>query len=72
MYIERDRIISVPVPVPVPVPVGPKYETFRYVNAPRRLEPPSPPPPRRFIEDDRERVVIQDRRHIHEREREYY
>ncbi|RSL96524.1 hypothetical protein CDV31_013446, partial [Fusarium ambrosium] len=64
--IERERIV----PVPVPVPVEPRYDTYRYVDGPRRLPAPSPPrrvsPPRRMIEDDRTRIFISDR------EREYY
>lgn len=65
VIIERDRYIPVPVRVP-------EYETFRYVEAPRRprsLPPPPPPPEPECREVDRVRVVVEDRRR---RERGYY
>ncbi|RDA89980.1 hypothetical protein CP533_0857 [Ophiocordyceps camponoti-saundersi (nom. inval.)] len=54
VYVERDRFI----PVPVPVPVEPRYDTFRYVEGPRRSVPTPPPPPRRA-------PAIDEREHIH-------
>ena len=60
VYIERERI------VPVPVRVQPEFETFRYVDAPRRWSPPSPP--RREVSQERERIIVED----HRRTREYY
>jgi len=63
IYIEKERVV----PVPYPYPVESRYETVRYVEAPRVYAPPPPPPPPRLIED-RERVTIEDRRRV----REYY
>ncbi|KAK7226622.1 hypothetical protein V2G26_014625 [Clonostachys chloroleuca] len=62
--IERDHFI----PVPYPVEVEPQYDTFRYVEGPRRYEPsPSPPPPpRRAIEEDT-RIRISDRERFRDR-----
>jgi hypothetical protein len=47
----------------VPVPVEPEYETFRYVQGPRRHAPPAPAPspPRRMIEDEHTRIHVSDR-----------
>ncbi|EGY23104.1 uncharacterized protein VDAG_04542 [Verticillium dahliae VdLs.17] len=68
VYIEREKIVPVRVPVPVPQPQQPEYETFRYVDAPRRSPPRiMPAPPREEREEDRMRIMIHDRR----REREY-
>lgn len=66
VYIEREKLVPIRVPVPVPVRQEPQYDTFRYVDAPRRPSPPRicPPPER---EDERMRIMIHDRR----REREY-
>lgn len=64
VYIERERLI----PVPVPVPVEPKYDTYRYVEGPRRYIE-APPPQRKMItEDEREHIVVRD----HRRMQEYY
>lgn len=64
VYVERDRFI----PVPVPVPVEPRYDTYRYVEAPRHFIPPPSPQPRLVAQDERERISISD----HRRTREYY
>lgn len=72
MYIERERLVPVPVPVPVPVRErrGEEYETYRYVEGPKRL--PAPPSPvRRPPWEDEERgrdVGVHVR--VSERERE--
>ncbi|EFZ00208.2 hypothetical protein MAA_03985 [Metarhizium robertsii ARSEF 23] len=61
VYVERDRFV----PVPVPVPVEPRYETYRYVEAPRRYV--EPPRERKMIEDNKERVTHV---HVHTEDRE--
>lgn len=55
----------------MPVRVQPEYDTYRYVEAPRRRSlPPPPPEPQRECRDvDRVRVVVEDRRM---RRGEYY
>jgi len=69
VYIERDRFV----PVPYPVREEPQYETFRYVDAPRRHAPQRieyrEEPQRRMIEDET-RIHITDRERERERERE--
>ena len=73
MYVERERVVPVRVPYPVPYPVPvverrePEYETYRYVEAPRRY---TPSPPR--VCEERERIVIEDRRTIRDCEHSYY
>ncbi|KAI8635399.1 hypothetical protein F5Y19DRAFT_10561 [Xylariaceae sp. FL1651] len=54
VYIERERIVPVRVPVPYPVQVEPEYDTYRYVEAPRRYEPR-----RRSLDQE---IVIEDHR----------
>ncbi|KHN95338.1 uncharacterized protein MAM_06842 [Metarhizium album ARSEF 1941] len=63
VYVKRDRFI--PVPVPVPVPAESRYETYRYVEAPRRCV--EPPRERKMIEDNQERVTHV---HVHTEDRE--
>ncbi|TGJ79382.1 hypothetical protein E0Z10_g9383 [Xylaria hypoxylon] len=63
VYIERERVVPVPVRVPVPYPVQaePQYDTFRYIEAPRRYEPRHQSPDREIIiEDHRRRRYIRD------------
>lgn len=82
VYIERERIV--PVPVPVPVRERQEYETYRYVEGPKRLPAPSPVRRPWREEEDREvgvhvRVSERERevsegsdRGYYGREREYY
>jgi hypothetical protein len=55
VYIEREKLV--PVPMPYPVRVEPDYETYRYVDAPRRYEP-------RRRSHERE-IIIEDHRSRH-------
>ncbi|KYK55551.1 hypothetical protein DCS_07514 [Drechmeria coniospora] len=64
VYVERERFV--PVPVPVPVRVEPRYDTYRYVEAPRRLE--HVPPRRRLVEDERDRITVSIDDHYRTRE----
>lgn len=69
---EREREVYVERQTFVPVRVQPEYETYRYVEGPRRPPAPSPPrspPPRRRSVEGGERIniLIEDRH----REREY-
>ncbi|KAK9778424.1 hypothetical protein AB5N19_00401 [Seiridium cardinale] len=59
VYIEREKLVPVRVPVPYPVRAEPDYETFRYVDAPRRFEPRPRSHEREIIIEDRHR------RHYH-------
>ena len=68
VYIERERLV----PVPVPVPVRERreeYETYRYVEGPKRLPAPPSPVRRPPWEEDRE-VGVHVRVSERERERE--
>ncbi|KAI1142916.1 hypothetical protein F5Y05DRAFT_136228 [Hypoxylon sp. FL0543] len=61
VYIERERIVPVRVPVPyhvhhVEIEQAPQQDSFRYIEAPRRYEPP------RRRSSDHE-IVIEDHRH---------
>ncbi len=62
VYIERERIVPVRVPVPYPVQAEPQYDTYRYIEAPRRYEPRrrSPDQHEIVIEDHRRRRYIRD------------
>ncbi|KAI0107610.1 hypothetical protein GGR51DRAFT_516200 [Nemania sp. FL0031] len=61
VFIERERVVPVRVPVPYPVQVEPQYDTFRYVEAPRRYEPRRRSPEHEIIiEDQHRRRYIRD------------
>ncbi|GAW20695.1 hypothetical protein ANO14919_102040 [Xylariales sp. No.14919] len=61
VYIERERVVPVRVAVPYPVQAEPQYDTFRYVEAPRRYEPRRRSPDHEIvIEDHRRRQYIRE------------
>ncbi|CAK7220705.1 hypothetical protein SCUCBS95973_004253 [Sporothrix curviconia] len=66
--------LPTPPPLPPPPPRQPEYETFRYINAPRRAPSPPPPllpsPPRAEEWETHDRIVIREREG--RRPKEYY
>ncbi|KAI1176845.1 hypothetical protein F4777DRAFT_235422 [Nemania sp. FL0916] len=58
VFIERERLVPVRSTAPYTVQVEPQYDTYRYVEAPRRYEPRRNPDHDIIIEDRRRRRHI--------------